>query len=423
MRPRARLISFPAFCAIIVYMQFKRVRAKLILLGVWTLIGLTFASLSFFGTLAITNYRTVDLVGIFVWNLTAFYLWALLAPLIALLARRFRLDRHHWARSLFLVHLPASLLFPALHLCLYLPLYRLAGGVFTREFPTLLSLFSYQLFANLPMKVSIYWLILIAINAIDYYHSFLRAEVKASELRTQLAQSQLRALKMQLHPHFLFNTLNSISALLHRDPEAADQMVARLGDFLRLTLENSGDQEVTLEQEMAFLRCYLEIEMVRHDRLSVETQVEPQTLSALVPNLILQPLVENAIRHGISRQSAPGRLAIRAAESDGRLRLEVEDNGPGLALVSDGDAPAAPQDLLARTLAGGVGLANTRARLEHLYGADGRLELARATPRGMLVTLDIPFRVEAAHAEFADEEDAIENYKPELARAVDRAAG
>ncbi|HEY1404533.1 MAG TPA: histidine kinase [Pyrinomonadaceae bacterium] len=403
-------------------MSFKRVRTILILIAVWTLVGLTFASLSFFGTLAISDYRRVNLVGIFVWNLTAFYLWALLAPLIALLARRYRLDRQHWPRSLFLVHLPASLLFPALHLCLYLPLYWLSGGVLTREFPTLLSLFSYQLFANLPMTVSIYWLILIAINALDYYRSFSVAEVKASELRAQLAQAQLHALKMQLHPHFLFNTLNSISALLHRDAEAADQMVARLGDFLRLTLENSGDQEVTLEQEMAFLRCYLEIETVRHDRLSVETDIEPPTLAALVPNLILQPLVENAIRHGISRQSAPGRLAIRAARSsNGRLRLQVEDNGPGLSLVSEADAPA-PDDLLTRTLTGGVGLANTRARLEHLYGADGRLTLERATPRGMIVTLEIPFQVEDAPADLAEEGDAVENYKPELAR-IDRAAG
>ncbi|HEV2880647.1 MAG TPA: histidine kinase [Pyrinomonadaceae bacterium] len=402
-------------------MPLKRLRTILILAGVWTLIGLTFASLSFFGTLAISDYRRVDLVGIFVWNLTAFYLWALLAPLIALLARRHRFDRRHWPQSLFFVHLPASLIFPALHLCLYLSLYWLAGGVLTREFPTLISFFSYQLFANLPLKVSIYWLILIAINALDYYHSFRIAEVKASELRAQLAQAQLRALKMQLHPHFLFNTLNSISALLHRDAEAADQMVARLGDFLRLTLENSGDQEVTLEQEIAFLRCYLEIETIRHDSLSVETDIEPQTLAALVPNLILQPLVENAIRHGISRQSAPGRLAIRAARRHGRLWLQVEDNGPGPTLV-DADAPAPGDLLLARKRAGGVGLANTRARLEHLYGTGGHLTLARATPRGMIVTLEIPFQVEAVHAEPAEEEAIVEHYKPKLAR-IDRAAG
>jgi signal transduction histidine kinase len=384
-------------------------RKIFILIGVWTLIGLTFACLSFFGTLAISDSRRVDLVGIFVSNLLAFYLWALLTPLIALLARRYRLDRHHWPQSLF-VHLPASLLFPALHLCLYLSPFWLTGSVLAKEYPTFISLFSYQLFANLPMKVSIYWLILIAINALDYYHSFLIAEVKASELRVQLAHAQLRALKMQLHPHFLFNTLNSISALLHRDTEAADQMVARLGDFLRLTLENSGDQEVTLEQEMEFLRCYLEIESVRfHDRLSVETQIEPQTLRARVPNLILQPLVENAIRHGISRQSAPGRLVIRASRRDARLLLQVEDNGPGLSLIGEGGmhlaaananpTAAAPT----RPVTGGVGLANTRARLEHLYGAEHRLEFTRAAPRGMLVTLEIPFQIEAA-PDWADEE-------------------
>jgi two-component system, LytTR family, sensor kinase len=390
-------------------MRHSRSRTILILLGVWTLIGLTFASLSFFGTLAISDPRRVDLVGIFVWNLLAFYLWALLTPLIALLARRYRLDRQHWPRSI-VVHLPASLLFPALHLCLYLPIFSLAGGMLTKEYPSFLSLFRYQLFANLPVAVSIYWLVLIAINALDYYHSFRLAEVKASELRAQLAQAQLRALKMQLHPHFLFNTLNSISALLHRDAEAADQMVARLGDFLRLTLENSGDQEVTLEQELDFLRCYLEIETVRfHDRLSVETQIEPQTLQARVPNLILQPLVENAIRHGISRQSAPGRLAIRASQRDGRLRLQVEDNGPGLALISEGhNAPPPAPDAATtmttpRPVTGGVGLANTRARLEHLYGAHHSLELTRATPRGMIVTLEIPFQLEAAPA-WADED-------------------
>jgi sensor histidine kinase YesM len=170
-------------------------------------------------------------------------------------------------------------------------------------------------------------------------------------------------------------------------------------------LENSGDQEVTLEQEMEFLRCYLEIESVRfHDRLSVETQIEPQTLRARVPNLILQPLVENAIRHGISRQSAPGRLSIRASRRNGRLLLQVEDNGPGLSLISEGGAHLANTTTPAtRTATGGVGLANTRARLEHLYGPEHRFELTRAAPRGMLVTLEIPFQIEAA-PDWTDEE-------------------
>ncbi|HEX8146731.1 MAG TPA: histidine kinase, partial [Pyrinomonadaceae bacterium] len=258
----------------------------------------------------------------------------------------------------------------------------LTGGMLTKEYPTFISLFTYQLFANLPMKVSIYWLVLIAINAIDYYHSFLIAEVKASELRVQLAQAQLRALKMQLHPHFLFNTLNSISALLHRDAEAADQMVARLGDFLRLTLENSGDQEVTLEQEIAFLRCYLEIEIIRHDRLSVETDIEPQTLAALVPNLILQPLVENAIRHGVSPCESPGTISISAYRAGRMLHVEVSDDGPGL------------QSGWRIEESGGIGLGNTVERLRRLYGPDHRFELRNVVGAGSGVTASvvIPFR-------------------------------
>src|SRR4029079_13460186 len=141
----------------------------------------------------------------------------------------------------------------------------------------------------------------------------------------------LQALKMQLHPHFLFNTLNSISALLDEDVDAADQMLARLGDLLRMTLENSGAQEVTLQEELEFLRCYLEIEQVRfNDRLTVSMHIEPETLDAKVPNLILQPIVENAIKHGIVSRIAPGRIEIIARRSDDALLLQVKDNGPGL---------------------------------------------------------------------------------------------
>ena len=385
-------------------MLLKRPRALLILLGVWTVVGLAFASLSYFGTLAINDYRRVDWGGIFFWNLVAFYLWALLSPLIATLARRFPVDRQRWPRSL-AVHVPASFLFTVAHLCLYVPLYWIASGAVAAKSSNVPALFYFQLFANLPMKVAIYWLILIAIHALDYHRRLRAEEVTASELRAQLAQAQLRALKMQLHPHFLFNTLNSISALLHRDPEAADQMVARLGDFLRLTLENSGDQEVTLEQELEFLRCYLEIESVRfQDRLVVETEIDPQTLGARVPNLILQPLVENAIRHGISRQSTPGRLAIRARRDGDRLLMQVEDNGPGLALVSDGAASASTKTFT-RSFAGGVGLANTRARLANLYGREQRIELSRAVPRGMIVTIEIPFLTEIV-AVLKDEDEA-----------------
>src|SRR5215212_2936027 len=142
--------------------------------------------------------------------------------------------------------------------------------------------------------------------------------LRASQLETQLSQAQLQALKMQLHPHFLFNTLHLISALIHKDTETARKMIARLGDFLRLTLENSGTQEVTLREEIEFLSCYLEIERIRfQDRLTTRISIDPEAFEAQVPNLILQPLVENAIRHAVAPRSTQGEIEIRAKHEDG----------------------------------------------------------------------------------------------------------
>jgi LytS/YehU family sensor histidine kinase len=240
---------------------------------------------------------------------------------------------------------------------------------------------------NMPLDFSMYCFILSTIYVVDFYRSFQAEQVKSSELKAALANSQLQALKMQLHPHFLFNTLNSISALIHEDARAADQMVARLGDFLRLTLENSGELEVTFKQEMDFVDCYLEIEKVRfQERLDVRREISAETLSAEVPNLLLQPIIENAIRHGISRQTGVGHLAIRAHKVKDKLQIEIEDNGPGLAMA----AAHAGNGKVAKS---GIGLANTRARLTHLYGAaEFRLEIKTAVSRGLIVLIEIPFK-------------------------------
>ncbi len=188
---------------------------------------------------------------------------------------------------------------------------------------------------------------------------------------------------MQLHPHFLFNTLHAIWTLMHKDVETADRMLARLSDLLRITLENSGMQEVPLKQELAFLEPYLEIEQTRFgDRLSVQLDVEPDTLDALVPNLLLQPLVENAIRHGIAPRAAGGRIRISAKRENAKLRVQVRDNGAGI--------PESEREVLKE----GVGLTNTRARLQQLYGAGHRLELHNAVDGGLEVTLELPFRTD-----------------------------
>jgi LytS/YehU family sensor histidine kinase len=231
-----------------------------------------------------------------------------------------------------------------------------------------------------------YWLILIACHAIQYQARLRAGELKASQLEAQLAQAQLSALKMQLHPHFLFNTLHSISALLHVDVEAADRMVARLGDFLRLTLDNSENQEVTLEQELEFLRCYLDIELTRfQDRLTVDLDIASETLTAQVPNLIMQPIVENAIRHGIATRIEPGRIWISSERKDGRLRIQIRDDGPGFA-----SKPISPGR--ERQFGEGIGLSNARARLARLYGSEHVLDLSNGREGGAIVTLEMPFR-------------------------------
>ncbi len=212
------------------------------------------------------------------------------------------------------------------------------------------------------------------------------------ELARELATTRegvaraLAALRAQLQPHFLFNTLHSVSALIHEDDEAADLMIARLSDFLRLVIEHAGEQEVALVQELEFLNRYLEIQQVRfQDRLRVSIAVDPAALDAMVPNLVLQPLVENAIRHAVEPRAEGGRVEVSAARHGENLRLTVRDHGPGLRQGS-------------RTVPG-VGISNTRARLEQLYGGNQTLEIANHPQGGALVTVKFPWRVgEAASA-------------------------
>jgi two-component system, LytTR family, sensor kinase len=218
--------------------------------------------------------------------------------------------------------------------------------------------------------------------AFSYYARFREREARAAQLEAQLTQAQLQALKMQLHPHFLFNTLNGIAGLV-RDQrnKAAVEMLAGLSDLLRYTLENAGRQEVPLGEEMEFLELYLNIQQMRFsDRLNVEIEVAPDALRALVPNLILQPLVENAIRHGIAPRAARGTVGVRAARADSVLQIEVYDDGPGLrANASQGQ---------------GIGLANTRARLAQLYGAGGHsFSVSNRAGGGTAARLSLPFRL------------------------------
>lgn len=338
--------------------------------GVWTLLGGLSAiriviSYAYSGNAV--SWRRALVIALADW-----YVWALLTPVISWLARRFAIERRSWLRSL-LVHLPASLFFSILKMVIEFQALRQLDPPSAQRYPVL----------QFPSTLFTYWAILGAIYAFDYYRKFRAHELKASQLEARLAQAQLQALKMQLHPHFLFNTLHAISSLMHRDVEAADRMLARLSDLLRLTLESAGAQEVTLRQELEFLDRYLEIEQMRfRDRLRVKQEIAPETLDARVPNFILQPLVENAIRHGIAPHAAPGLIEILASRRGDQLELQVRDNGAGLP-----DGNHAP-------LKEGIGLANTRARLEQLYGTDHHFELSNAATGGLLVRILIPFQAE-----------------------------
>jgi len=353
-------------------LQRRSVRLGLIW-GIWALAALFFATQVYM--MYLKEEKRISFFRGFLLQALSCAIWALATPLVLWLARRYRIERNSWRRTLPL-HFAIGIALVSLMLVVDFVLYMLCLGRIASITP--LSIF-HNVYYNLDRWLMTYWVIVLISHAFNYYNSFRKGELKAAQLRTQLAQAQLEALKMQLHPHFLFNTLHSISALLNKDVEAARSMIARLGDFLRLTLENGGSQEVTLQQEIEFLNGYLDIERIRfQDRLTTLVEVDPTVLDVRVPNLILQPLVENAMRHAIAN-SDRGRIEVLAGPSNGMLRIQVKDNGPGLQVV---------RSYINRSK--GVGLANTKARLARLYGPSHRLEFENEPNGGLVVTMEIP---------------------------------
>ena len=245
---------------------------------------------------------------------------------------------------------------------------------------SLAEVFQTAWISNLVIGIICYKIILTTNYALDYYKKFIEERNRATMLETQLAQAQLQALKMQLQPHFLFNTLNSISNLALENPRIAVKMIARLGDFLRLTIDSNGTHEVTLEKEIEFLKCYLEIEQIRfQDRLKVEFDLAPETLSAKVPNLILQPIVENAIKHGISKSISAENIKISATRFENTLQMQIQNDGKIIANNGSG------------LLKDGLGFANTHERLRQLYDKNYCLDLIPLEKGGATVRLEIPF--------------------------------
>jgi two-component system, LytTR family, sensor kinase len=315
------------------------------------------------------------------------YIWFLLTPAVLWLGRRFPLERKHWLRRAAL-HSFLSIAAALFQLGLESAVLR-GLGLFPSIMTSYAVTFVFLLIIGFHQSVLTYWTVLGIQYGFGWYRRYqerrqeaLRLELHSSRLERQLAQAQLSAMKSQLQPHFLFNTLNAIMVLVRQqNGREAEEMLARLSDLLRSVLDDVHAQEVPLSRELEYLQLYLSIEQVRfQDRLRVEIASDPAVLDASVPHLVLQPLVENAIRHGIGKSSSAGKIRISACGLEDKLEIKVEDDGPGLGPVNPARAP-------------GIGLANTRARLNQLYGDAARLSVENGAPGGVVAAILLPCRI------------------------------
>jgi two-component system LytT family sensor kinase len=357
-------------------------------LGGWTLFALFFISED--AGRQLYQGQKVEWHGYLVVWLTTAFAWAVLAPFVWWIARRMPIDRWNWRRRGPL-HLGLSLCFALVEEVMFAGITPLFGlPWFPRGF---VATFRAVVPIDFHLNVIIYWLIVGVQHSIGYYRKFLererlsaQLELRATQLENQLVQARLSALKMQLHPHFLFNTLNAIVVLVRqRKAEEADVMLTNLSELLRQTLEGWETQEVPLHREVDLINLYLDIQRVRfQDRLTIEMNLAPETLNALVPTLLLQPLVENAVKHGVSKTSASVTIELKSNLKDSILEIQVCDDGPGFSEESRGN---------------GVGLSNTRARLQQLYGERQSLRLDRLTGGGTVATVLMPYHADGSKSD------------------------
>ncbi|HEY6119075.1 MAG TPA: histidine kinase [Pyrinomonadaceae bacterium] len=355
-----------------------------IIFGFWTLFSAGYANQIYFEMLHSPGMHH-SWFRIAIWQLLVWYVWGCLSPFVLLLGRRFPLEGSAWFKSL-VVHLTAAFVFAAIHAG-----FETSLKMLIRPFDVWSDIRPFQLQYLSGLKnfflfdVLVYWAILGFGHAVDYQKKYRERESLAAQLKAQLAQAQLESLKMQLHPHFLFNTLHSIAGMVrNNETKPAVDMIVGLSDLLRHALENADEQEVRLRDELKFIELYLGIQQQRFsDTLKVHMEISPDTLNAMVPNLILQPLVENAIRHGVTAHDEAGEIVIETFSDREMLHIRVSDDGPGLQAGWRLEENA------------GIGLTNTRERLKHLYGAAGRFELRNGDHHGLTVSITIPLRVTA----------------------------
>ncbi|HWA86855.1 MAG TPA: histidine kinase [Opitutus sp.] len=354
----------------------KRWAKLLIAIGAAAFVGLTLTLELYFNNRAVM--MAVDLFDLGMPQFVRGAMWAALAPLILRLCERVPLSRGKWAGGIGF-HLLASFLVMATY---YLG--RIWG--YTLFWPEEATKGFWKMaldgfFGHNLVDMAYYWAMVALGYGLEIQQRLKSEEVKAAQLETKLIETELNALRQQMHPHFLFNTMNTIAVLVRegRNDDAVT-LLSRLSSLLRMSLDNTGVPEVTLQQELDFLAHYIEIQQARFsDRLTVEVAVAPEALGARIPNLLLQPIVENAILHGVAPKTGPGRVEILGRIEADRLLLEVRDDGPG---IVDGRARARE----------GVGLANTRERLAKIYGARSQLLLHSEPGRGVTVKIVVPFR-------------------------------
>jgi two-component system, LytTR family, sensor kinase len=300
-------------------------------------------------------------------------IWTIFTPLILFFCERVR--RRRWKAGFWIAaHSLFSLLILLFNAAAWIPFAQLGDDL--ANIPRMSWHFVSILFwQSLAWNLWMYWVIVGIFYGLDYYFGARDAQIRSAQLESQLAKAELEVLKSQLQPHFLFNTLNLVSSLIHTDAASADDMVGDLGSLLRMSLESHASHQVTLAEEMKAVELYLNIQRLRfQDTLTVEIKIDPNTLDAPVPHLILQPLVENAFRHGISKRVGQGLLKIESQNGNGILKVRVSDNGPGAKM---------------QTANAGIGLSNTRARLEKLYGGRASLNVD-SSPMGFSVELQFP---------------------------------
>ncbi|MFK7848572.1 MAG: sensor histidine kinase [Rhodothermales bacterium] len=348
-----------------------------LLVSFWTLVAFIFAAAGFYHRLMEGEVLPASTV---VWWMLGMYLWIPATLIVVLLVRWFPIRRRSWYRTVPFHAIAAvwnSLLMAAMHTGLRFGWSTYVQGVDFNFLETLNRVFS----GSLGVDCLLYLTILAGVHAFRFHNESHQRMLEAMDLKTKLAEVQLQALKMQLHPHFLFNAFHTVSMLIRqRREEEAINMVAGLGTLLRYVLDNAFEQKVAFRKELKLLNHYLDVERIRfRDRLKVDMNIAPEVYAAAVPNLLLQPLVENSIRHGIVPGSNEGKIDIVARREGNQLRVRIHDNGVGL-----------PADWQSKKQTG-IGLANTKLRLERLYPDSHHIDFSNAPEGGCLINIVIPF--------------------------------